>query len=648
MGSAASFYSGVMKRLAGCIGGALLTSAVGWALFALPFGQEFSKRSYDLPFAVRGAIATPEIVVVFIDAASQAKYQLPSGVIDRRAHVQLLERLTRERARLVFYDVVFHAEMPEVDPQFAKAIRGHGNVLLGYFDSVSIRATESSRTFVQEPVRSNSTLREAAQHTGLLMVQQPDEKHAVREIFTGDADHEAAVWAAARELDGNHMIGTPRLEQRWLNFYGQPPAFPYVSLASVLAPNDVPSGFFRDKIVMIGAHPDINKRERFATPWQRYGTMAGGVEILATSLGNLIQRNWLRRVEPTVQLAVIIGLGLILGAGLALLRPWPATGAAFGVITLVMLSGVYLQFEKNLWWSWTIPVGAQAPVALVWSVGYQYLVASRRERQMKKAFSSYLSPHLVKRIAASDFDLSLGGKEVEATILFTDLEGFTPMSESLAPAEVSRILTGYFEQITTHILKHEGTIIKYVGDAVMAVWGAPLRDARQAERAVLSARGIVEASQQQTFSGRRLRTRIGINSGKALAGNLGSSFRFDYTVIGATTNLANRLEGLNKLLGTDILIADSTRQLLPKEIRTRNLGRFILRGTSEPVRVHEVLATDAEPDWLRLFDEALETRDGGLLQKVVALRGGRDGPSGFYLKVIESGTAKRGEPIKVS
>jgi adenylate cyclase len=284
----------------------------------------------------------------------------------------------------------------------------------------------------------------------------------------------------------------------------------------------------------------------------------------------------------------------------------------------------------------------QAPLAVIWSVGFQYVVEGRKRRQLHRAFGAYLPPHLVDRIAERDFDLTPGGKEVEATILFTDLEGFTALSEKLAPAEVSQILTAYFDQVTRRILEEEGTVIKYIGDAVMAVWGAPLPDPNQAERAVLAACAIIEAGQRE-FLGRRLRTRIGLNSGRALAGNLGSFLRFDYTVIGATTNLASRLEKLNQTLGTDILITGATRQRLSERIRVRALGRFVVKGISEPFPLYEVLGTATKfplaPEWVGPFEQAvgrMEARDWeraeALFQQVIAQRGGHDGPAQFFLK----------------
>lgn len=624
-----------LKRVAGCVGGGLLAAAVGCALLHYNFGQALVQLSYDLPYLIRADLPQPGIVLVYIDKVSREKYQLPSGLLDRRRHVELLQRLTRDRARMVFYDVVFQAELPDIDPAFAAAMREHGNVVIGGFHSHSMHDTQE-RGLITESVVSNRTLREAARHYGLLMVGRPNTKLAVRDIFTGTEDEEAAVWTAARPLNPS-LIPESRLDERWLNFYGPTPAFPAVSFAQAVATNDIPSAVFRDKIVVIGSQPDelltTTGPDKFATPWTRFGhTLGPGAEFLATSLGNLAQGNWLRRISASSEAWLIVLLGFAIGVALSLLRPWAATAMALTAILLITALGVYLPFYKNIWWAWFIPVGAQVPLALVWSVSYQYAVASRRERQMQKAFSSYLSPHLVKRIAASDLELTLGGKEVEATILFTDLEGFTTMAESLPPAEVSSILTGYFNRITTHILEHDGTIIKYIGDAVMAVWGAPLADPRQAERAVLAARGMAQAS-QAPFAGRRLRTRIGINTGKALAGNLGSSFRFDYTVIGATTNLASRLEALNKPLGTDILISAATREKLPGTIATRYLGSFVLRGTTQPTALYEVPLL--EPPHLAMFEKAVHACEAGDLVSAKTLFeqiAKDDPPAAFYLK----------------
>ena len=164
---------------------------------------------------------------------------------------------------------------------------------------------------------------------------------------------------------------------------------------------------------------------------------------------------------------------------------------------------------------------------------------------------------MADRIADADFDLSLGGALVEATTMFTDLENFATLAEELdKPELVARVLTTHFTQTSGHILDNDGTIIKFIGDSVHAVWGAPLPDKDHARKAVLAAWRLHEDSQKEV-NGHLLRTRIGLNTGQMLSGNMGSAQRFDYAVTGDAVNFASRLEGLNKYLGTSVLISDT-------------------------------------------------------------------------------------------
>lgn len=336
---------------------------------------------------------------------------------------------------------------------------------------------------------------------------------------------------------------------------------------------------------------------------------------------------------------------------LMLLRPWYAIGAAVFMGALLTGGSILLPIYRHVWFAWAIPVMTQTPVALIWGVGYQYVVEARRRRHIRRAFALYLSPYMADRIADRDFDLSLGGKEVEATVMFTDLAGFTTMSEPLTPTEVSRMLTSYFTRTSKAIKDLNGTLIKYLGDGVMAGWGAPEPDPQHAEHTVLAALTIVRAGREQQ-NGPPLRTRIGINTGIFLAGNLGSEDRFDYTLFGDATNFASRLEGLNKYLGTDILISDATFRRLKDGIQTRPVGRFIVVGTSKPAAVHEVLGRTAEfqpaPAWLETFARGLEhfaKRELDAAEKMfrqtIEWRQGKDGPSQFYLQRIERERVKR-------
>jgi adenylate cyclase len=438
-----------------------------------------------------------------------------------------------------------------------------------------------------------------------------------------------------------------RTEKRWFNYYGPPYTLRSISLDTALNWSPTDTNFFRDKFVFVGGHPSAFASDQFATPYTGWGgALSTGVEILATGFLNLVRNDWLERISTSTQLVFVCIWGVVSVCGLLMLRPWHAGWVAVcGALGLASLS-FHGHWHYRVWWSWLVPAAVQTPVALVWSIGCQYAFELRQRRKLRQAFSVYLSPHLADRIAQSDQDLALGGKVVEATVMFTDLEGFTALSEGLDPAAVASILTSYFNQTTRHILKHEGTIIKYMGDAVMAVWGAPLEEAKHAERAVLAACGMIESGKSR-IEGRELRTRIGINTGMVLVGNLGSDFRFDYTAIGATTNLASRLEGLNKYLGTTILIGETTRRQLDDRFQTRDLGRFLVPGTTQPNRVFEVLGPmpglSVAPEWLAAFDEALRcfSRQDAVqaethFRRVLKLRDGRDGPAEFYLGYLEN------------
>jgi adenylate cyclase len=626
-----------------CAVGAMLTVGVGIVALQSDVFSGLVRLSYDLPLVLQNQVPS-DIVVVYIDGKVKANLGEPvDPPLDRRYHARLVDRLTKEGARLVFYDLLFDTASAdgEADKAFGEALRGNGKVVLvaDYIKSLQGYA------LLDSPLPPIAPLQTAAAGWGLAALEH-DADFAVRRIGSGSEEFPSAGWVGASLL-GAEVTRSPdlRLVPRWLNYYCAPQHLPAVNFDHAL--DGAPAGHFRNKIVVVGSRPSPGgggaAREEFASPFSRFGRrFSSGAEVHAFTILNLLRGDWLRQLNSRGELLLVIVIGSVLGAGLFCFRPWTSMIIAAGVVLLIFASEFFLQVRHHLWWSWAVPVCVQTPVAVLWAVGWRYLVESRKRRRLRQAFSVYLSPYLADRIAQSDFDLSLGGQQVEATVLFTDIAGFTAMSEKLPPQEVSMILTTYFTRTTRHILESDGTIIKYMGDAIMAVWGAPLANAQHARDAVLAACKVIEEGKTE-IAGRRLRTRIGINTGLVLAGNLGSEFRFDYTTIGATTNLASRLEGLNKLLGTEVLIAEATRERLPKEIEVRNLGRFILSGTTEPVGVYEVLGPSSErPNWAEVFDEAVEhwsRREfkvaASLMQKVIALRGGNDGPSEFYLTQLD-------------
>jgi adenylate cyclase len=584
--------------------------------------------------------------MVYLDPKIKANLgQSTSEPLPRRFYAQLLDRLTGEGARLVLFDILFDepGKDPAVDSQFAQAIRRNGRVVLVGYMLTTVQHGDIAVTSAMPPTPA---LAEAAAGWGLAGVSPDRDDQAVRRLDTGTDTVPSVTWVAAEILKSPATKNPEtRLTPRWLNYDCEASALNAANLDQVLAKDGLTNGYFRNKIVIVGNLARGGglagaEQDEFATP---YGQTAPGAAIHAFGLLNLLHQDWLTRMSFAGETALVWIWGILISVIVTRLRPAAAATAAVVGAGAITLFALWLQARQGVWFSWLIPAGAQTSLALVWSVGFQYAVEARRRRKLRRAFSAYLSPHLADRIAESEFELSLGGKEVEATIMFTDLEGFTTLSEALPPAEVSRILTSYFNETTQAILKEDGTIIKYLGDAVMAAWGAPLVEPRPASRAVLAALGMQQAGRKE-IAGRRLRTRFGINTGLVLAGNLGSDFRFDYTLIGKSANLASRLEGLNKYLGTEILISESVQRELEEHIFVRAVGSFIVVGATEPIRVYEVLGFTANfqppPQWLDTFAKGLEhftkrelEAAEQLFRKTIELRG-QDGPADFYLEEI--------------
>ncbi|MEI6871141.1 MAG: adenylate/guanylate cyclase domain-containing protein, partial [Verrucomicrobiota bacterium] len=241
-------------------------------------------------------------------------------------------------------------------------------------------------------------------------------------------------------------------------------------------------------------------------------------------------------------------------------------------------------------------------------------------------------------------DLSPGGTVVEASLLMTDLEGFALLAERLAdPDRLSQILIEYFSLTTKHILEKDGAIINMVGDAVFGAWGTLAPDPKHPHKAALAALKLHEAS-RMAVDGRPLRTRVGLHTGLVLAGNIGSAERFDYCVVGDAVNFTSRLEGLNKHLGTNILISDAFHGAIGEEFWTRCMGKFRVAGRQESVVIHELLGTAQKADsaaWLETFKKGLAAFQKGDLEQAelrmhetVTARGGNDGPAKFYLGEI--------------
>ena len=316
-----------------------------------------------------------------------------------------------------------------------------------------------------------------------------------------------------------------------------------------------------------------------------------GVEIYATALDNLLSDDFIRPVSNAPLLALTLFLTLFTGIGTARVSGVVKSLFVYGVFLLLPALLAAAAYRAGFWLPLVVQEVGVAITLLSAGVIY-YTTEGRQKLFIKNAFKQYLSPEVIEELIRHPERLKLGGERRELSIFFSDLEGFTGISEGLEPEELTALLNDYLSAMTDIIHEEGGTVDKYEGDAIIAFWNAPLQQLDHAGRCVRAALRCQEklAGMRPAFRariGKDLRMRIGINSGPAVVGNMGSHTRFDYTMLGDAVNLASRLEGINKEFGTYTVVSQATLELLAGAFPVRELSRVSVVGRREPVTIHE-------------------------------------------------------------
>jgi len=345
------------------------------------------------------------------------------------------------------------------------------------------------------------------------------------------------------------------------------------------------------------------------TPLDR---VSPGVVVHATVLDNLLTDSFMSGSPTALVLIVALILGILAGIlAVKAAQAWQ-TVALFSVGLLLPITTGALLYRLDIWWP-VMPGTVAVAGALVMGLGVNWATEGRRRRYLKQAFRHYLSPHVIEQLVKDPGKLELGGERRELTIMFSDLANFTGLSESLDPVALTTLLNNYLTAMTDIILDEGGTLDKYEGDAIIAFWNAPLDVPDHAARA---ARAAVRCQQElarqrpawKKYSGHDLHMRVGLHTGEVVVGNLGSKQRFDYSMLGDAANLASRLEGVNKVFGTGILVSQATIEGAGDAVRSRELGRVQVVGRQEPVTVYELggMDDDQEPESWKTYHKALE------------------------------------------
>lgn len=662
-------------------------------------------KSLDVRFRqfARPERASDDVVLAAIDEKSLQAFKRNNIVWKwpRDIYALLVRYLNRGGARVVAFDILFadadidrlSTDAEQTDGAFAQAMAEAGNVLLGVHlrndedllsgDNPLVRTNDLA--FVPDtaalPARVYSTavlpiplFQQSASGLGTVNYQE-DSDGVCRRLplffsFQNSIFPHLGLLAylRARGIDrvevperaglrlGDNPVPLDRDGNFLISWYGRGGprgAFQYYSISALIGSAlaemrgrepAVPSSHFKDKIVIVGSNAPalFDFRNTPFTAYEPYPAM----EIYATLISNLLQRDYLTRVHPGVVVAAIFVFVFVVCFAFMLVRRVPVVVAIAAACVLLWVAAAFVSFAwYHLWVDLVAPV-ASAVLAFSVAAVVSYQTEGRARRYLRSVFNRYLSPVVISEVIEKSDRVQLGGKEIVGTVYFSDIKDFTSISEQMAPGDLVTLLNEYFSVATDIILKHEGLLDKYIGDAIMAIFGAPISNDSHAVQACTAALQIHNTLQNNWYpeeDGRpRLETRIGINTGNMVVGNIGSQLRLDYTAIGDTVNLASRLEGVNKIFKTNIIISETTYALVKDHFVTRQLDLLRVKGKRESVGVYELVGFRDERESplqekverfeaaarayrARAFDKAVDSLEA-LLQDFPD-----DGPARLYL-----------------
>lgn len=572
-----------------------------------------------------------DFLIIYIDDLSHKELQQPwDRPWDRALHAQLLNKIRHDDPQLVFYDMIFDmpSSDPEADASFEAAIASCGKVILGasnqrYYFSGNDEPAE--QLFVPY-----APFRRAAAAWGVVQKYHDHTDNGLRWMHRVHSDDrfQSAYWNAAKFIAPDVVAAAGPLDQpRWVRFIGPSSTIPSVSFSAALLDENIS---FNNKLVFIGARHSVAMpgagRDVYRSPYFRdpEGEMTG-VEMQATMVRNLLTESWLGWADRTTVWGIVLISTLLLTL---IVNTFSARVALLGCILFALTSATC-----SIWWiqsqgtffAWLVPAFVQAPVAFTYSAVCNYCFLERKRNRLKRIFASYISPVMVARIADAEEEPHLGGEEANITPFFSDVADYSKFSELLSPVDLTQLMNEYLGAMTDVIQDEGGTLDKYVGDAIVAIFGAPLQTSDHAYKACRSAVRMQQAQQELRQRWARdkahwpesvyqMRTRIGLNTGNAVVGNMGSTIRFNYSMSGDSVNLAARCESSAKHFGIYTMVTEATRdaatQIENHGLAFRRLNRCTVIGRKEPVMFYELMGfevelSDAERQCCEYYEHAL-------------------------------------------
>lgn len=608
-----------------CVG--VAAALLGWLVMQSANWRHLELKIFDW-LVVRSApnqVALP-ITIVGIDEgtfeALKTTWPLP-----RRYHARLLDNLRSAGVAVAAFDIVFaDATDPKDDEPFAAAIQRFGQVVLA--SDLTFRETAAMRQWYR--VDPHTTFLNAGALQGYTSLQVDDDAVLRRVPTVQDAFWRAVLYKFDQARPGV-VTSLDVSDDMRIRYLGGPHTFTYIPYHHLLDPaKHLPAGwrdFMKDNIVLVGRKLSVigdvgaAQGEMYQTPFfTRTREFMPRVEAQANLVANMVTRDMLHEAPPGWPLGAWCSAVFI---GIAFMRKWHPlrSGMVLAALVATLATLEYGMYRYHATW---LPVaGAVMTVALIYVAqgAVAFFSEQRKRREVRDAFSRYVSPELVDQVIANPGLLKLGGDRRQLTIAFSDLAGFTTISEQLDAEAVSAIVNRHLSEMTDTILEHHGTVDKFLGDGVMAFWGAPLPDERQSENAVRAAiemqkRMIAMSAEIEHETGAKLAMRIGVNRGECIVGNMGGNKRFDYTAVGDSVNLASRIEGVNKIYGTDILVSEAVVNAISNGVRFREVDTVRVKGKNVGITVFTPCQDD---ELIELSGQALAAWRAGKFDEAEAL-----------------------------
>jgi adenylate cyclase len=608
---------------------AILVTALAGGTYYFGFLQRADNLLYDLHFKWRGA-RTPSglITLVLMDQESSVKLKRKQGNWSRLHLARAIEHLGNAGAAVIGIDLIFSSPSPdpEDDRRLATAIENSGNVVLARVSSSHgkeitalnrFQAAMIGDGFIDVPLDQDHILRKVRFFNARRL---PDGNLELIPSFSLELARVFHDIDFLPDFSDPHSFTLGSAPDRVLtlpypelliNFGGNYAAFNSISFADAVS-NRFDPALVKDKLVLIGSSL-VFEKDFFSTPYSRFfrtpetlsskfgsvetgilGDKDLGISCHAWAAETILTQAFISRTPRGKVLIWILLAGL---AGLVFYLP--VTGLLGA--TLILLAGFlacagisHYLFVSSLVWMDTAPLFMAWGLQFVMGATVQKSVQRRKSLMITDLFGKYLAPDVVSELLKDDRADRLAGRHCDITVLFSDLRNFTSLAEKLGPAATGQLLNAYFDVMIPQVFERQGTLDKLIGDAIMAFFGAPLEiedHPGEAARCALAMLAVIDTLRRQQIPGAaKLELGIGLNTGRAIVGNLGSQQFRDYTVIGDTVNLASRLESLNKVYGTHIIVSEFTAEQIQDRFQLRKLDSVQVSGKDAPVVIFELMA----------------------------------------------------------